>query len=75
MALVIGAALSLVALFLWLSGHWFGWVLAFLPVAWLFQMSTGDYTDPWFFIAGRLIASAFVTGVPYLLWGRPRPYY
>lgn len=74
MAFIIGAVLALGALFLWLTGHWFGWVLAFLPAAWLFQISTGDPHDSLVLIVGRLAICAFVTGIPFLVVRGSRPY-
>ncbi len=74
MAFIFGIVLALGALFLWLSGHWFGWVLAFMPAWWLFQISTGDPHDAMYLVVGRVALCAAVTGIPYLIVRGSRPY-
>jgi len=71
---IVGAAIGIGLLFLWLKGHWFGGVAAGLVIFWLFQMATGDYHDPAYYIIGRGIISALVGFTPYLVWGRSAYY-
>jgi hypothetical protein len=56
-------------LYLWLRGHWYGWVLAALLIAWLVQRfafaGDADIGD----IIARTIIVFVVTGLPCLLWG------
>src|SRR5208282_1486679 len=63
----IWVAVGIGALYLWLAGHWFGWVLAFLASLWLLH-SAFDAPDG----AGtacRLLIGLAITGVPCVLWG------
>lgn len=58
-------------LFLWLKGHWFGWVVAFFPIAWLIQLFTVDNSDTPLVFATHMAGALAVSGMPYLIWGRP----
>jgi len=70
MVWLFGVAVGLGLLFLWLKGHWFGGVVAALIIFWIFQMATGDYHDPTYYVIGRGMISALVAFTPYLVGGR-----
>lgn len=58
-------------LYFWLTGHWLGWLLAFLPVFWVVQISltSGHGADPTGTIAIRAILTLIATGIPCIAWG------
>ena len=70
----VGGLISLGLLYVWLKGHWFGAVVPGLFFFWLFQMATGDFHEPGYYIVARGMISAFFAFLPYLLWGQPQRY-
>jgi hypothetical protein len=70
MALILGLA-GVAALYFWLRGHWFGWVLMFFPAFWLTQMTltSGHGADAPGIIAIRAIVVLLATGIPCVVWG------
>jgi hypothetical protein len=62
--------IGLAILFLWLRGHWFGWVVAFFPIFWITQLFMGELQgDQPDAIIWRAIGVLLVTGLPCVLWG------
>jgi hypothetical protein len=70
---VVWFLIGLAILFLWLRGHWFGWVVAFFPIFLIVQLfmsgPQGDQPDT---IVWRAVAVLVVTGIPCVLWGSIR---
>jgi hypothetical protein len=66
---ILWVALGIAVLYLWLIGHWFGWVLAFIPIWLLTQMSLNKPTDSTTDFVVRAVVVLVATGIPCLLWG------
>ena len=73
MVTIFGLVIGVCCLYLWLTGHWFGWVLAFFPAALTIQIIFGSpsasIAETLFYLFLRCLGVVLVTGVPCLLWG------
>ena len=68
MAVVLGLVVALVVLYLWLSGHWFGRVVAFLAFGAVACLPL--LFDLWT-VADKIVATAIGLGVAWLLASVP----
>jgi uncharacterized membrane protein YjjP (DUF1212 family) len=66
MTALLWAAAGIIVLYIWLSGHWFGWALAFLAglVGTLFYIK-GEKTAFDLFTIG--LAALICSGIPFLI--------
>lgn len=71
MVAILWLGVGLGILYFWLTGHWFGWVLAFFPLFWLVQISLhqGPAADAPSTIFLRAVIVFICTGIPCALWG------
>lgn len=74
MGYLIGTGIAIGVLYLWLRGHWFGWVLIFFPATWIVQLvlHQGQTADPPELIAMRAAGVLILTGIPCMAWGSMR---
>lgn len=69
MAILGAAGLGLALLFLWLGGHWFGWLFAGPVVALLVQFFLQDPADTGSYKFMRMAAVFLLAGIPCITWG------
>ena len=56
-------------LFLWLKGHWFGWVIAFVFVFFAAQIILTEKSETGGVVLARALVALLCTGVPCFVWG------
>jgi hypothetical protein len=75
MAQIIWFFIAVAVLWLWLKGHWFGWLLAFIRMFWIIQITwtSGHNADDPGVAIMRAVGAFAIAGIPCLFWGSLAP--